>query len=93
MIHIFIYLIEASICLSLLYVVYLIFINDTFYNLKRFYLLASIIVSLIIPQLPAAKIHKSIEEKIVFSTISNNELSNYSDTFEKVVFGSNRVWL
>lgn len=88
MIHIFIYLIEASICLSLLYVVYLIFINDTFYNLKRFYLLVSIIVSLIIPQLPAAKIHKSIEEKIVFSTISNNELSNYSDTFEKVVFGS-----
>jgi formylglycine-generating enzyme required for sulfatase activity len=92
MIHLFVYLIEVSICQILLYLCYLLFINnDTFYKLKRYYLLLSLVISIIIPQLPSVQISKEFEQKMVSITSSDKDYSNYKDTFEKVVFGNKPV--
>lgn len=89
MIHLFVYLIEVSLCLSLLYLCYILLINnDTFYKLKRYYLLLSMVISIIIPQLPSFQFSKEVEQKIAFFTSYNKDYSNYKDTFEKVVFGN-----
>ena len=92
MIHLFVYLIEASFCLILLYLCYILFIkNDTFYKLKRYYLLFSLVISIIIPQLPSIPFSKEFEHKIASLTLYNNDYTNYKDTFEKVVFGDTPV--
>jgi|WetSurMetagenome_2_1015567.scaffolds.fasta_scaffold16891_4 formylglycine-generating enzyme required for sulfatase activity len=88
MTHLFIYLIEASICLLLLYLCYVLLINnDTFYRLKRFYLLFSIVISIAIPQLPSVKDSKEFKQIISTYTPANIDFSSYKDTFEQVVFG------
>lgn len=88
MIRFFVYLIEVSIILSLLYLVYLLFINDTFYNLKRGYILISIVISFIIPQFPAIQITEDFKDKIAIDNYNKIGVGYYSDTFEQVVFGS-----
>jgi beta-lactamase regulating signal transducer with metallopeptidase domain len=89
MVHLFVYLIEVSICLALLYLCYISLISgETFYKIKRFYLLLSVVVSIAIPLLPS--IHSSIitERKTALYNSQNSDFSNYKDTFEKVVFGN-----
>jgi formylglycine-generating enzyme required for sulfatase activity len=91
MTHLFIYLIEASICLLLLYLCYVLLINnDTFYRFKRFYLIFSVVISISIPQLPS--IRETKEFRQIFTTIGigqkDKDYSNYKDTFEQVVFGN-----
>jgi len=87
--HFFVYLIEASICISLLYAVYLIFIKrDTFHNLKRYYLLVSLFISLIIPQLPSIHISKVVDDTVLSNNLNSQDYAIYNDTFEKVVFGN-----
>jgi formylglycine-generating enzyme required for sulfatase activity len=85
----FIYIIEVSICLALFYIVYTLFASgDTFHNLKRFYLLISVVVSILIPQLPSNQMTLKIEKTIVRGYTTKTDYSNYGDTFEKVVFGN-----
>lgn len=92
MIHLFVYLIETSFCLISLYLCYILLINnDTFYKLKRYYLLLSLLISIIIPQLPSVPFSKGFEQKISFFATDNKDYSNYKDTFEKVVFGNTPV--
>jgi formylglycine-generating enzyme required for sulfatase activity len=89
MIHLFSYLIEASICLSLFYLVYvLLIIGDTFYRLKRYYLLFTVAVSLLIPQLPALQPSKIISQKTELSAGKPADFSGYNDSFEKLVVGN-----
>lgn len=89
MIHLFSYLIEASICLSLFYLVYILLINgDTFYRLKRYYLLFTVAVSLLIPQLPSFQPSKGICLKTELSDTKSTNLSGYNDSFEKLVVGN-----
>jgi len=89
MIHLFVYLIEVSFCLILLYLCYILLIkNDTFYKLKRYYLLLSLVISIIIPQLPSIPFSKEFEQKITSFAPNNKDYSNYKDKFEKVVFGN-----
>ena len=82
-----IYLLEVSICFALFYSVYVLFKGDTFYYLKRFYLIFTVLISLIIPQLSSSNLPVDIEQFIV--TKPTQEMGNVSfqDTFEKVVFG------
>jgi hypothetical protein len=88
MTHLFIYLVEASICMLLLYGCYFLLINnDTFYRFKRFYLLFSIVISIAIPQLPSIKDSKEIRQIVSANTPANADISRYKDTFEQVVFG------
>jgi formylglycine-generating enzyme required for sulfatase activity len=92
MIHLFVYLIEASLCLTLLYLCYIIFIkNDTFYNLKRYFLLLSLAASIIIPQLPATHLTRVIEQKILSSGNSTSNSPGYHDTFTNIIFGNKPV--
>jgi hypothetical protein len=87
MIRYFLYLLEASICLSLFYLVYWFFIkDDTFHRLKRYYLLISVIISLVIPVLPASYLTKNIEKSIL--PLKTETLRNlYSqNAFEKILF-------
>ena len=94
MIHLIIYLAEASICLSLLYLCYVLFINhDTFYKLKRYFLMFSLAASIIIPQLPASHLSKEFEQKILPVNTVSVDNSSYIDTFTNVVFGNNPVRL
>jgi len=81
------YLLEASICLALFYLVFLIFKGDTFYYLKRFYLVFTVLISLIIPQLTSPELPAGIEQ--IIAKKQSQEIGNitYRDTFEKVVFG------
>ena len=89
MIQYFIYLLEVSICLILFYVLYHLLVkNDTYHLLKRYYLLASIAFSLVIPQLPAADWARGLERMIVRENHINSGYFQYQDTFEKVVFGN-----
>ena len=89
MIHLFIYLIEVSICLILFYLCYVLFIkNDTFYTIKRYYLLLSLLASLIIPQLPTNHLSKEFEQKILSNNISFKDGSGYRDTFTNIIFGN-----
>ncbi|MGA2822220.1 MAG: M56 family metallopeptidase [Bacteroidales bacterium] len=47
------YLIESTICLSVLYAVYWFFLRrDTFFQMNRFYLMAMILFSILVPLLP-----------------------------------------
>ncbi len=92
MIHLFIYLIEVSICLMLLYLCYVLFIgNDTFYSLKRFYILFSLVISITIPQLPSNHFSKDFEQKIASLNPSFISNSNYKDTFENIIFGNTPI--
>jgi formylglycine-generating enzyme required for sulfatase activity len=85
----FIYLIEVSISLTLYYLIYLLLVkNETFHQLKRYVLLASILLSLLIPQLPASKWTRELEKTILPQETVNADISQYRDTFEKIVFGS-----
>ena len=78
------YLLEASICLALLYGIYWVFIkNDTFHRLKRFYLLLSLTFSLVIPGLPALKWTEQIEKSIL--SVNNISDNAARDIFERVV--------
>jgi formylglycine-generating enzyme required for sulfatase activity len=89
MTHLFIYLIEASICLFLLYICYVLLIkNDTFYRLKRLYLIFSVVISITIPQLPSVRESKEVKQIITTFSQNDNAYSNYKDAFEKVVFGN-----
>jgi formylglycine-generating enzyme required for sulfatase activity len=89
MIHLFIYLFEASICLALFYMCYVLLINnDTFYTLKRYYLLVSLAVSIIIPQLPANHLSEEFEQTILPTNVSFEGQTGYKDTFRDVVFGN-----
>ena len=89
MMQFFIYLVEASICITLLYIIYLVFLKgDTFHSLKRSYLLLSLILSLIIPQLPSFQISGAGENKVLTNSFNSRDYTIYNDTFEKVVFGN-----
>jgi beta-lactamase regulating signal transducer with metallopeptidase domain len=89
MIHLFVYLIEANLCLTLMYLCYIIFINnDTFYNLKRYFLLLSLAAAIIIPQLPATHLSRVVEQKILSSSNSTGISLGYHDTFTNIIFGS-----
>jgi formylglycine-generating enzyme required for sulfatase activity/beta-lactamase regulating signal transducer with metallopeptidase domain len=89
MIHLFIYLIEASICLLLLYLCYVLLINnDTFYRIKRVYLIFSVLISIAIPQLPSIKESKEVKQIFTIFNQNENAYSNYKDAFENVVFGN-----
>jgi hypothetical protein len=89
MIQYFLYLIEASICLSLFYVIYWLLIkDDTFYRLKRYYLLATVILSMIIPLLPATSLTKGFEKSILPVKEVNVHNSFSQNNFEKIVFGN-----
>ncbi len=82
----FLYLIEASICLGLLYLIYILLLKeDTFYKLNRFYLLGSIILSLIIPALPHSGLVKSIEQPLISSTLNYSKNDTHRDNFERVI--------
>jgi formylglycine-generating enzyme required for sulfatase activity len=92
MIHLFVYLIEASFCLILMYLCYILFINnDTFYKLKRYYLLFSLVISITIPQLPSTHLSKNFEHKIASFKPNFISNSNYKDTFENVIFGNTPI--
>lgn len=82
----FLYLIEASICLGLLYIIYLLFLKEeTFYRLNRFYLLGSIIVSLIIPALPQPEVVKSIPKPNTLHTSNSLIKKLKEDNFSKAI--------
>ena len=82
-----IYLLEVSICFALFYSVYILFKGDTFYYLKRFYLIFTALISLIIPQLSSSKLPVNIEQLIVTKPTQDLVNITFQDTFEKVVFG------
>ena len=83
----FLYIIEASICLVLFYIVYLLFIkNDTFHKVKRLYLLASVVISIVIPILPSANWTKEIEKTIIPKSIENVSGAIFNDNFGKFIF-------
>ncbi len=84
---ILIYLLEVSICLTLLYSVYLIIKSETFHHLKRYYLIFTVLISLIIPQISLPKIPSEIAQQIVNTSNQNKSNITYYDTFEKVTFG------
>jgi formylglycine-generating enzyme required for sulfatase activity len=89
MMHFFFYLSEVSICLSLLYLCYVLLLNnETFYRFKRFYLLFSLVISIAIPQLPSIKDTKEFKQIIAAYSQNNKDYSNYKDTFQNVVFNS-----
>ena len=78
-----------SICLILFYVLYHLLVkNDTCHLLKRYYLLASIAISLVIPQLPASDWARDLERVIIRENQVTAGYFQYQDTFEKVVFGN-----
>jgi hypothetical protein len=61
-----VYLLEASICLALFYFTYWLLIKgDTFHHLKRVYLLLSVVLSLIIPELPSSDLSGPIKKAIL----------------------------
>ena len=82
-----IYLLEVSICFALFYSVYILFKGDTFYYLKRFYLIFTALLSLIIPQLSSSNLPVNIEQLIVTKPTQDLVNITFQDTFEKVVFG------
>jgi hypothetical protein len=61
-----VYLLEASICLALFYFTYWLLIKgDTFHHLKRVYLLLSVVLSLIIPELPPSDLSGPINKAVL----------------------------
>jgi len=82
-----IYLIEVSICFALFYSVYVLFKSDTFYYLKRYYLLFTALISLVIPQLPSSNLSSYTEQFIIKEPIQELGDITFHDTFEKVVIG------
>ncbi len=79
---------EASICLSLFYLIYWSLIrDDTFHKLKRYYLLMSVFISLIIPVLPATNWTKDIEKSILPPKLENVHNSFSQNIFEKLALG------
>jgi len=92
MIHFLVFLTEASLCLILMYLAYILLIgNDTFYALKRYYLLFSIVVSLIIPQLPSNHFSKQFEMKISSVSHGFTDKANFKDTFGSIIFGNTPI--
>lgn len=82
----FLYIIEASICLVLFYIVYLLFIkNDTFHKAKRLYLLASVVISIGIPILPSTTWTKEIKKTIIPKSIENVSGAIFNDNFGKLI--------
>lgn len=80
------YLIESSICLAFLYLIYLLFLKeDTFHKTKRFYLLASLALSLIIPVLPSPGEISEVRQIIVPAKVRNVNNQHFRDPFEKIV--------
>lgn len=89
MIQLFFYLFKASICLILFYIIYLVLIkDDTFYKLKRYYLLVSVVIALLIPKLPSTTWTQNIKKTIVPQKFENTSNSMFQDTFEKVIYNS-----
>lgn len=85
----FIYLIEVSISMTLFYLIYLLLVNnETFHQLKRYFLLSSIIISLIIPQLPSSNWTREFERTILPQQTEITDISNYKDNFEKIIYGT-----
>jgi formylglycine-generating enzyme required for sulfatase activity len=82
-----IYLLEVSICFALFYLVYFLFKGDTFYYLKRFYLVFTVLISIIIPQLSSPNLPVDIEQLIIIEPTQDVSNITFQDTFEKVVFG------
>ncbi len=82
-----IYLVEVSICLALFYFVYVLFKADTFHFLKRFYLVLTVVLSIIIPHLALPNLPVNIEQIITVQPAAELGEFSYHDTFEKVVFG------
>ena len=88
MIRYFLYLLETSICLSLFYLVYWFFLkDDTFHKLKRCYLLMSVIISLVIPLLPASNLTRNIERSIIPQKTESVQNLYSRNTFEKILLG------
>ena len=86
MISYFFYLLEAGISLALFYLIYLLLVkDDTFYQLKRFYLLGSIILALLIPKLPSANWTSSLERTVVPQRIQNVQNPIAHNAFETIV--------
>ena len=85
----FIYLIEVSIGMTMFYLIYILLLkNDTFHQLKRYFLMASILLSILIPQLPALKWTKALDKTILPQETVIADISKYKDTFEKIIIGS-----
>ena len=82
-----IYLVEVSICLALFYFVYFLFKADTFHFLKRFYLVLTLVLSMIIPHLALPGLSVDIAQIIPVNPATESGDFSYHDTFEKVVFG------
>lgn len=92
MIQYLLYLVEASLCLALFYIIYLLFIqNDTFYKLKRFYLLTSIVLSLVIPELPSATWTTKIETTILPQKTEYIANTVTHDNFGRLLFPVTRL--
>ena len=82
----FLYLLESGICLSLFYLIYWLLIkDDTFHKLKRYFLLLSVVISLIIPVLPQTNLTKAIEKNILPGRTENVTYAASHDNFEKLV--------
>lgn len=89
MTHLLIYLIETSICLLLLYLCYVLLINnDTFYRFKRYYLIFSVLISVTIPQLPSIKDTREFKQIVSVYTQKEKDYSNYKDKIEEIVFAN-----
>lgn len=86
----FLYLIEASVCLILLYVVYLLFLRkETYHHLKRYYLLLSLTFSMVIPLLPSIAYFgnqdSSNNRKYTYQDESIT-MYRYRDNFDKFLY-------
>ncbi len=82
-----IYLAEASICLALFYTVYILLKGDTFFSLRRVYLLLTLILSLLIPQISLPFFKEELKQIQPIEKTSEIKDFPYHDTFEKIVVG------
>ncbi|MEL7003885.1 MAG: carboxypeptidase-like regulatory domain-containing protein [Bacteroidota bacterium] len=82
------YLFESSVCVALLYLLYLLLLRrDIHFNAKRFYLMSSLIFSMIIPLLhftytsgPSSYIFESAENEVISAISAPGQESNWSLT-------------
>ncbi|MBN1182009.1 MAG: SUMF1/EgtB/PvdO family nonheme iron enzyme [Bacteroidales bacterium] len=88
MTHFLIYTFEVSICIASFYAVFLLFFNnDTFYKLKRYYLLFTVFTSLLIPQIRSDQTILNYKRSVIKQDAESIDISKYNDTFTIVMFG------
>ncbi|TLX77085.1 hypothetical protein E9993_05220 [Labilibacter sediminis] len=76
-----IYLFESGLCLSLFYLGYVVFFRkETYFNFNRFYLLASLILSVIMPIVP---LQFSGDQTEVSSTIQ--QINSFKNYYEELI--------